>query len=189
MWLPRYIRASPGSFWPQGNSWSPPWHRTDVIKQGNVGLSGGQALSRVYWRLDIRSCFQCRCCGCCLTGSRPVGPAWGPVRHPAPARKRGAAACCATEPAWPTCPRSSPVRPPPSTWRRTDSSSCRRGPLAPYRRSSRSLWATTTSRLSHQEPSRSVCGCGCSRALKKFWNLLYHVFERLPPPRHPIKDF
>lgn len=98
--------------------------------------------------------LQSLCCACCPRQCWLAGPASGPVRRPVPARRRRAAACCAIAAAWPSCPKSFRVRPLPSTWRRTGSSSCRSGPSVPCPRSSPSLWTTTTSLSSRQEPLR-----------------------------------
>lgn len=100
--------------------------------------------------------LQSLCCVCCLRAPWRYGPVFGHVQPLAPARWRRAAACCATAPAWLSCPKSFPARPPPSTWRRTDWSSCQREPSVPCLPSGLSLWPTTTSPSSRPEPSRSA---------------------------------
>lgn len=158
------------SFWQHlilGGNGQGALHSSNCGSCQNETTQMGSDKAMLYWAEDkccpqftdtlkIWSCFQRRCCGCCLRGSWPVGPVRGPVRHPAPAHKRGAAVCCVTEPVWLICPKSFPARPRPSTWKRTDSSSCRKGPLARYHHSSHSLWTIITFLLSRQEPSRSV---------------------------------
>lgn len=102
------------------------------------------------------SCFQSLCCACCLRQCWHDGHVFGPVRYPAPAHRRRVAVSCVTALAWLSCPKSFPVRPLPSTWKRTDWSSCRRGHSAPCPPSSLSLWTTTTSLSLLLEPSRSA---------------------------------
>lgn len=105
---------------------------------------------------------------------------FAPAHHPAPARRRRAAACSATAPAWLSCPKSFRVRPPPSTWTKTGSSSCQKGPLVLCPPSSLSLWTTTTSPSLPQEPLRfAECSAEgfCNQKYKHVTNRYIYIYK------------
>lgn len=128
----------------------------------------------------ILSSFQSLCFACCLRRCWHGGLVFAPAHHPAPARRRRAAACSATAPAWLSCPKSFRVRPPPSTWTKTGSSSCQKGPLVLCPPSSLSLWTTTTSPSLPQEPLRfAECSAEgfCNQKYKHVTNRYIYIYK------------
>lgn len=130
----------------------------------------------------LLSSFQCLCWPCCLRRCWPGGRVSGPVRRPAPAPRRRAAACSVTAPPWLSSPKSFPARPPPSTWRRTDSGSCQKEPSVLCPHSSLFPWTTTTSLSLPLEPSRSAQWCVqrfysvIIEGILRPWRFCEHIF-------------